>query len=74
LERLLVETNAAVACTSSLLTSLLAGRIERPNITSQELAGGPSITPAEADIEQQRLTYRLSKAAQILQKKRTRTH
>jgi len=74
MESLLVETNAAVACTSSLLTALLTGCVERPNVTAHEVARPVPIPHPEPDVDQQRLTHRLSKAAQILQKKRARLH
>ena len=38
LERLLVESNAAVACTRSLLTALLTGEVVPPDVTFHAIA------------------------------------
>ncbi|MGE3777195.1 MAG: Zn-binding domain-containing protein, partial [Pirellulaceae bacterium] len=74
LEKLLVESDAALACTRSLLRALLTGEIVSPDITYHELARPPAIQPPEPDHEYQRLVLRLGKASQILQHKRARTH
>jgi DEAD/DEAH box helicase domain-containing protein len=74
LEQLLVESDASLACTVSLLTALLTGEIIAPEITFHEIQSQPTIDPPEPDPELQRLKHRLSKASQLLQKKRERTH
>jgi DEAD/DEAH box helicase domain-containing protein len=74
LEQLLVESNASVACTASLITALLTGEILPPDIRRIEIPAREQITPPEPDIEQQRLQHRLSQASKILREKRERTH
>ena len=73
LEQFLIETNGAVACTSSLLTALLTGEVIPPNVTFHELAQA-GITAPEPDEERLRLQHRLSKASSILRNKRARLH
>ena len=74
LESLLVETNAAVACTSSLIRALLTGEVLLPNVTRHAIAARPDISPPEPDIEAERLKARLRRAGRILQDKRARVH
>ena len=74
LEQLLVESNASVACTRSLLTALTSGRIELPEVTSHALAPQPALVPPAVDAQQARLRQRLEKASQILKEKRARVH
>ena len=74
LEQLLVESNASVACTRSLITALLTGRVELPDITEFAIAEGASIEPPEVDHEHEKLVQRLGKASQLLRKKRERLH
>jgi len=74
LEQLLVESNASVACTRSLLIVLTSGRIELPVVTSHELATQPALVPPPVDVQQERLQHRLRKASQILKEKRARVH
>lgn len=74
LEQLLVESNASVACTKSLIVALLTGRVELPEITEFAIAAGESIEPPEVDHEQEKLVQRLGKASQLLRKKRERLH
>lgn len=74
LEQLLVESNASVACTSSLITALLTGAVEQPVITPCEVPARPEVTPPEPDPDQVRLEQRLSQASRILMQKRARTH
>lgn len=74
LEQLLVETNAALACTNSLLTALLTGEVDLPQVLRHELPRAPRQEPSEPDHEMLRLKARLGKASQILAKKRTRVH
>ena len=74
LELLLVETNAALACTDSLLTALLTGEVQLPQVLQHEVPRGPRTDPPEPDEEMLRLKARLGKASKILAKKRSRVH
>jgi DEAD/DEAH box helicase domain-containing protein len=74
LEQLLVESNAALACTGSLLTALLTGDIVQPEITFQEIAPAARIDPPVPDSDLERLKQRLGKASSILKNKRARLH
>lgn len=74
LETLLVESNASVACTRSLIEVLLTGDVNIPEVTQFELSARQIVEPPEPDVDQERLEQRLSAAARILQQKRARTH
>ena len=74
LERLLVESDASLQCTRSLLAALCRGEVLLPEVTFHELAQQDGIVPPEADADMERLKERLGKAGQILQKKRARIH
>lgn len=74
LEQLLVESNASVECTRSLLSALITGEIVLPEVTEFTLEERVSIEPPEVDEEQERLKSRLGKASRILQQKRARQH
>ena len=74
LEDLLVESNAAVACTSSLITVLLTGKIDLPQVSQVSIDARPGIIPPEPDEEHEKLTNRLANASRILRSKRTRIH
>lgn len=74
LESLLVESNAAVACTHSLLTALLTGEVVDPEISFHELVPGLPIEPAEPDEAMLRMKQRMSQASKILKDKRARVH
>lgn len=74
LEQFLVESNASVACTVSLLKVLLTGDIELPRIREIPLPPRAQIVPPEPDHEQLRLRQRLGQAARILQQKREKEH
>lgn len=74
LEQFLIETNASVACTKSLIVALITGRIELPDVQTHQLGRVVKIDPPEPDLEQQRLEERLGKAAGILKRKRERIH
>lgn len=74
LEQLLVESNASVACTRSLLTALLTGAVEPPEIIHTELPPREVVTPPEPDHAQIRLRQQLLQAGKILQQRRARTH
>jgi DEAD/DEAH box helicase domain-containing protein len=74
LEQLLVESNASVACTSSLLTALLSGEVVLPDVAFHELAAMSGVVPPEPDADMERLKQRLGKAGEILKQKRARVH
>ncbi|MDA7977717.1 MAG: DEAD/DEAH box helicase [Pirellulales bacterium] len=74
LEQLLVETNAALACTKSLLTALVNGSVELPEVLRHEIPNSPRRDPPEPDREMLRLKDRLAKANRILDRKRSRVH
>jgi ATP-dependent helicase YprA (DUF1998 family) len=74
LERLLVESNAAVACTRSLLIAMQTGEIVQPAIKYHEIAAGPPLPPRLPDPGLERLKQRLGNANSILHTKRSRVH
>ena len=74
LEDLFVESNAAVACTTSLIKSLLHNEIVLPEVKFHKLPSKPRIDPPKPDLEMMQLKQRLGKASEILKKKRARTH
>ena len=74
LEQLLVESNASLACTKSLLIALISGEVFTPEIKFHEIDSFQRDDPPEPDHEAQRLKHRLGKASRILKKKRERTH
>ena len=74
LEQLLVESNASVACTRSLITALLTGEVIIPEITQFALEEKVAVIPPDVDEEFEKLKDRLGKAGKILQQKRSRIH
>ncbi len=74
LENLLIESNASVACTKSLLTVLLEGKVLSPEIITIEIPITVAITAPPEDIERKQVKQKLGRAAKVLQKKRERTH
>ena len=74
LEQLLVESNASVACTYSLLCTLLSDDLVLPDITTHELPPQTRIDAPEEDAEIKKLKERLSHAGRILKDKRSRIH
>jgi ATP-dependent helicase YprA (DUF1998 family) len=74
LELLLVESDAALECTRSLLAALLDGKVALPKISVIRRAAAPPIVPPPVDEEAVKLNRRLTKAAGILRKKREREH
>lgn len=74
LEQLLVESNAAVACTKSLMTAILTGRVELPDVTEFELSERVAVVPPDPDEEHENLMKRLGNASRILKNKRERIH
>ena len=75
LEELFIESNAAVACTVSLLTYLTDGQLQLPDVRVERkpMPTGYVKAPPE-DAETVKLNQRLGKAAEILQRKRERIH
>lgn len=74
LEQLLVESNATVACTQSLIHALLTGEIILPEVIHSDVAASTPIQPPEEDPEAVKLRERLGRAGKILQQKRARLH
>jgi len=74
LEELLLESNASVACTRSLLTALLTGEIVLPAIKQHEVPVLSGVVAAEPDAELEQLQKRLGQANTILKQKRSRIH
>lgn len=74
LEQLLVESNASVECTKSLIAALLTGKVELPEVTQFEIAERVAVIPPDVDEEFEKLVGRLGKASGILKKKRERIH
>ena len=74
LEELLVESNAAVTCTCSLLSHLLTGAIVPPDVKLLRVPRKPEGDAPELDEEAVKLSNRLTRASEILKKKRARLH
>ena len=74
LEELLIESDAAVQCTQSLLTALLEGRVEIPEITVLRERRVQAVNALPVDADAVKLEQRLSRASRILQQKRERLH
>jgi DEAD/DEAH box helicase domain-containing protein len=73
LEEFLVESNAAVECTGSLLIALLEKRVQMPEITISRTPLAACDAPPE-DIEQKQISRKLNRAVKILRDKRERLH
>jgi len=74
IEQFLVESDAAVACTRSLLRAMLDGTVEVPEVHVQRKAIAPAVTPPPEDEETIKLKRRLARAAAILEARREREH
>ena len=74
LEQLLVESNASVACTKSLLDTLLANMVVLPEVTNHELPPRIRVDAPEEDADLRKLKERLGQAGKILKNKRARIH
>lgn len=74
LEQLLVESNASVVCTHSLLNTLLEGRLEIPQVEMIAIPDLPPIQAPPEDLERKKVQQKLGRAAKILRKKRERLH
>ncbi|MGW8322926.1 MAG: Zn-binding domain-containing protein, partial [Thermodesulfobacteriota bacterium] len=74
LSQLLVESNAAVECTVSLIRNLLTGELVLPDIRFERSPLPEPVEPPPVDEEALQLQKRLRKASGILKKKRDRLH
>ncbi len=74
LEDLLIESNAAVACTHSLLLALLEGRVVSPEVRLLSRPRQQTGITSEVDEETAKLSERLKRASHILKDKRERLH
>jgi DEAD/DEAH box helicase domain-containing protein len=75
LEAFLIESNAAMACTRSLLTALLEeGRVALPEIREIRRRQEQAVTAPPPDVEALRLSQRLNRAARNLDAARRREH
>ena len=74
LEELLLESDAAVACTTSLVRVLLTGRVELPEVTFHALPAGEAVEAPPEDEAARKLNQRLGAASRILKTKRARLH
>jgi DEAD/DEAH box helicase domain-containing protein len=74
IEELMIESDAAVRCTHSLLTKLTQGTVVIPEISYARKPIASAVEAPSPDIETIRMKKRLSKAADILKRKREREH
>ncbi|MCB1069364.1 MAG: DEAD/DEAH box helicase [Kiritimatiellae bacterium] len=74
MEQWLIESDAALACTRSLLDALIDGTIRVPTVTLQRHPMGPMIEPPPEDEEAKKLQARLERSADILRRKREKLH
>ena len=74
LEELMVESNASVACTLSLLNTLLSGTRVLPVVTHHEIPSTARVDAPAEDLEMKMLRERLGHAGRILKRKRSRIH
>jgi DEAD/DEAH box helicase domain-containing protein len=74
LELFLVESDAARACTASLLDALLEGRIAVPDVRTVRRNRRPAVVPPPPDPEAEKLQSRLARAASNLRQSRRREH
>lgn len=74
LQMLLVESNASVACTVSLLDVLLEGRITLPAVQEEAVRRPQLVRPPEEDEAAKIRAQRMRRAAGIMKQKRDRLH
>lgn len=74
LEVLLIESDAAVRCTESILTMLLDARIVTPHVQIVRHPLEQPVEPPGEDAENIRVSNRLQRASRILRNKRERLH
>jgi len=70
----MIESNASVECTKSLIEHLLKNEIYTPKISELKERLASTIKPPQEDEEQKKLKRRMNKAAQILKNKREKLH
>ncbi len=74
LELLMIESNAAVACTTSLLIMLLEGRVDLPKVEIHKEDWAQPVQAPEPDHEAIAMQAKLSRASRMLKKRREREH
>ncbi|MFW6414441.1 MAG: DEAD/DEAH box helicase [Verrucomicrobiota bacterium] len=74
LEELLIESDAAVVCTKSLLEALIEGVVKVPEVRELRHRRARSLEPAGVDEEQEKTRRRLERASVNLRKSRGREH
>jgi ATP-dependent helicase YprA (DUF1998 family) len=74
LENFLLESDAAIECTRSLLAALLDGRVVLPEVTMHRHPRASAVEPPPEDPEALLLRRRLDRAARVLDAKRKREH
>ena len=74
LEELLIESDAAVVCTRSLLDALIDGRVAVPNVRFFEHRRGQVVEVMEPDPETVKLDNQLSRASRMLKARREKQH
>ncbi len=74
LENLLVQTDAALRCTESLLKALLTGEVSVPVITSVPVTKEMPVQSPPPDLEQLKMKQKLTRASSIFKAKRERLH
>ena len=70
----MIESNAAVACTSSLLVMLIDGRIALPEVEIHKESWQQPVQEPEPDHEAIQMQAKLSRASRMLKKRREREH
>ncbi len=71
---LMIESNAAVACTRSLIDMLLTGRVTVPEVRMFDRTLEAAVNPPPEDRERIVLRRKLDRASRMLKKKRDRLH
>ena len=74
LQELLQESNASVACTKSLISALLTGNVELPDVFFHAHPSHKKVEQVAPDPEKVKLEQRLNRSSSILQKKRDRIY
>ncbi len=74
LEHLLIESNASIMCTKSLLVALVSGEIMVPKINITKIRFEPAVKKVDEDVRKKLLKEKLGRAATVLRKKRERLH
>lgn len=74
LETLLVESNASIVCTRSLLSALMDGNTIIPDIKTNALIPLPKMEKPPQDLDKEKIKRNLGRAAKTLKIKRERSH